>query len=109
MSADVERRIERLERIAEMYDNRLLQGTKSFAVHDTRLAQLEAHQEKQNGTLQRLEDKFDAWRIQVADEMKAAIARIEEQANERYTWLNRWIYGIAAGMIVTLLTLWLGG
>ena len=87
MNADIERRIERLERIMEMYDDRLLQGTKSFAVHDARITGLENHQIQQNGHLRRIEDKL----------------------NESCQWLNRWIYGIAVGIIMLLLTLWLGG
>lgn len=67
----------------ELYENRFSEGSRSFANHEVRIEMLESYQVKQNGALQRLETKFD----------------------ENCKWLNRWIYSIGVGVIMTLVAL----
>ena len=83
MAVDHERRIDRIERIIEIYDERFAEGSKTMATHELRLAGLEDYQNKQNGHLRRIEDKFD----------------------EHCKWLNRWMYGIGVGVVMILLAL----
>ena len=83
MTDEQTRRIERLEKILEIHDDRLASGQKTFAAHEVRLAHLEKYQSKQNGYLLRLTEKFE----------------------EHCKWLNRWIYGIGVGVMMLLLGL----
>jgi len=83
MTEEQNRRIERLEKIIEVHNDKLVLGQKTFAQHDLRLGHVERYQVKQNGILQRLSDKFD----------------------DHCQWLNRWIYGISVGVMMLLLGL----
>lgn len=58
---DVERRIDKVEARQDAVDMRLEQGGKTMAGHEIKLRMLCDYQDKQNGSLQRLEDRFNSF------------------------------------------------
>ena len=101
MAVDHERRIDRIERIIEIYEDRLTAGSKTMATHEIRLANLEEYQAKQNGHLKRIENKLDGFCDQVrADRW---VDRKEEDARwTKITWL-------LVSVLVSVVTLLLRG
>ena len=101
MTVDQDRRIDRLERIVEMYDTRFTVGSKTMTTHEVRLANLEEYQAKQNGHLKRIENKLDGFCDQVRAERW--VDRKEEDARwTKITWL-------LVSVLVSVVTLLLRG
>ena len=78
---DLERRIRRLEEAIDEINNRLGEGSRTMATHAVTLKGLCDYQDKQNGALLRIADKFE----------------------EHTKWLNRWMYGIGVSLFFLLL------
>jgi len=57
----VERRLTEIESWQKAVDNRLAEGAKTIHGHKITLENVTAYQGKQNGSLQRLEDRFNSF------------------------------------------------
>lgn len=61
MDEYVVRRIEKIENRQDAMDDQLLAGAKTMARHETMLQNICDYQDKQNGCLRRLEDRFNSF------------------------------------------------